>query len=297
MCDLPNDEATMRIVRVQCVGESVRSIPIASLSVVRDEDGEPRLLEDGGQGSVCLYNWTTESGQTREVAVNKVHLKTKLMVARREATWQLACAASAHVCRLLGVCWLQNTALIVMEHHPTTLEEHVQQECPGGLPHAEVLHVSLELACALDALHSRAKSTHRNVQPLNVLLSQNLAVQLADFGFSNSIRAQALNTRIQSGRSGYAAPEELLEGSSSVKSDVYSLGLTIAFCALGRHPCQGMTKSEMQSMLTTALHLPVDNLVDVGLRKVVEQLTARDPAERPTMAVACTLLQTLDACC
>lgn len=116
----------------------------------------------------------------------------------------VACVSSPYVCALHGVCWKGNKALVVMDLHKLTLESYVREHHPHGMPHDQAVTVVLELACALQALHTRAKSMHLDVKPANVLLTESLSVRLCDFGILKSIRTNAASqtTRVRPGTIG-----------------------------------------------------------------------------------------------
>jgi eukaryotic-like serine/threonine-protein kinase len=106
------------------------------------------------------------------------------------------------------------------------------------------LDIRARLVLFLDVLsavaHAHKRSiVHRDIKPSNVLVDRNGKVQLVDFGISkmlsdadnlsSSITRPALTLR-------YASPEQLTNGSVTVTTDVYALGVLLYVLLTGRHP-------------------------------------------------------------
>jgi eukaryotic-like serine/threonine-protein kinase len=106
--------------------------------------------------------------------------------------------------------------------------------CPGGclqkkfqagpMPLADVRRYATHVTMGLAALHARGM-IHRDIKPGNILLNKNGAAQLGDFGLvtDNIVVGYASGQ----GYSDHLAPEVLNGGGTSVKSDVWALGMTI----------------------------------------------------------------------
>jgi eukaryotic-like serine/threonine-protein kinase len=105
----------------------------------------------------------------------------------------------------------------------------------------ETLHIACEIARAVVYLHAKSL-THRDVKPANIFLSRNpngqlpKEVKLGDFGivkwgdFKASISTGTLTVPGQQGLGTlkYMAPEQTINPESvDIKSDVYSLGVTL----------------------------------------------------------------------
>jgi len=95
------------------------------------------------------------------------------------------------------------------------------------------------LAAAVRDLHA-AGWIHRDIKPANILLRKNGEPVLVDFGLAR--RTGEADGRDGDGRRyavgtpGFAAPEQLVEGRSDERSDVYSLGKMVRAAYPGRIP-------------------------------------------------------------
>ncbi|OAO14467.1 protein kinase, partial [Blastocystis sp. ATCC 50177/Nand II] len=88
----------------------------------------------------------------------------------------------------------------------------------------------------LEYLHNR-KILHGNIKPNNLLVSERGIVKLGDYGLTEHV--EHTSKRMKSADSLlYTAPEEFV-GKGEMKSDVWSLGVTLAELAEGKNPLEG----------------------------------------------------------
>ena len=99
-----------------------------------------------------------------------------------------------------------------------------------------------QIASALKYLHDQSSPiVHRDVTPDNLLLRPNGTLTLVDFGAAKEIVSSFTGTII--GKRSSMAPEQF-KGHPSPKSDVYSLGATIAYLVTGKQP-EPLTQSDL----------------------------------------------------
>ncbi|XP_044347327.1 uncharacterized protein [Triticum aestivum] len=84
----------------------------------------------------------------------------------------------------------------------------------------------------LEYLHMKKHIIHMDLKPANVLLDNHMVAKITDFGLARMDGNS--HTTNQVFTLGYCAPEYLLGGRMSVKSDVYSLGVIIIELVMGR---------------------------------------------------------------
>jgi serine/threonine protein kinase, bacterial len=106
----------------------------------------------------------------------------------------------------------------------------------GPLAVVELVSVVGQVASGLDALH-RLGLLHRDVKPSNVMLAEDGAAALADFGLA---RTEAHTVLTHEGRvagtADYVAPEAIRGDRPGPRSDVYALGCLAYACATGAPP-------------------------------------------------------------
>ena len=142
-----------------------------------------------------------------------------------------------------------------------------------GVPENVLRKVTLATTRGLKSLKDEHNIIHRDVKPTNILINTAGAIKICDFGVSGNLVASIAKTNI--GCQSYMAPERISSGgvaqaganpgggTYSVQSDIWSLGLTIIECAMGRYPYPPETYDNIFSQLsvsiqcTTFLHQPL----------------------------------------
>jgi serine/threonine protein kinase len=117
-----------------------------------------------------------------------------------------------------------------------TLEARVEREGPLG--EDEVVRLADELCLHLQFLHRHPAGpiVYRDLKPSNVMLADDGAVHLVDFGIARVYKPGDPRDTQFLGTPGYAAPEQYGGRQSSPASDVYALGATLRFALTGEHP-------------------------------------------------------------
>jgi serine/threonine protein kinase len=77
---------------------------------------------------------------------------------------------------------------------------------------------------------------HRDIKPSNLLLNSAGEVKISDFGVSGQLASSVSNCLSWVGTVTYMSPERIKGDSYSFDSDLWSMGLTLLECALGRFP-------------------------------------------------------------
>eukprot|EP00069_Balaena_mysticetus_P009289 bmy_20041T0 len=122
-----------------------------------------------------------------------------------------------------------------------------------------------QIVRALEHLHSKLSVIHRDVKPSNVLINKEGHVKMCDFGISGYLVDSVAKT-MDAGCKPYMAPErinpELNQKGYNVKSDVWSLGITMIEMAILRFPYESWGTPFQQ------------------LKQVVEEPSPQLPADR-----------------
>jgi fused-like protein len=123
--------------------------------------------------------------------------------------------------------------VVVMEFAQGELFEILEDD--KTLPEEEVQKIAKQLVRALNYLHSN-RIIHRDMKPQNILIGQNGAVKLCDFGFA---RAMSYNTMVLTSIKGtplYMAPELVQEQPYNQTADLWSLGCILYELYYGQPP-------------------------------------------------------------
>ena len=145
-------------------------------------------------------------------------------------------------------------------------------------------------------LYLAHKIMHRDIKPSNILVNSKGQIKLCDFGVSSELVNSVADTFVGTGT--YMAPERIQGSPYTVKSDVWSVGLTLMELAIGKFPFsvendddeegaggpQGILDLLQQIVLEPAPKLPKSEAFPQILEDVIAKCLAKDPAERPTPA-------------
>jgi serine/threonine protein kinase len=162
------------------------------------------------------------------------------------------------------------------------LERYVARN--GPLSPATVLRVALQVAQALEAAQAR-HLIHRDIKPANIMAVANrtgtLDVKLIDFGLAKGAGADGLDasriTRTQDfvGSPAFASPEQCETKKLDIRSDIYSLGVTLWYLLSGKRPFVGTVGEVMVAQIIKAP--PFDQLTQTPepvvslLRRMLEK--------------------------
>ncbi|WP_405866322.1 serine/threonine-protein kinase [Streptomyces sp. NBC_00005] len=151
----------------------------------------------------------------------------------------------------------------------------------GPLPVPAVLWLMAGVAEALQAIHGGG-IVHRDLKPSNVLLAAD-GPRVIDFGISLASDATwNTATGLTVGTPQFMAPEQATAGEVTAATDVFALGQTAAFAALGE-PLYGDGPSA--GVLYRIVHSEPDlSLLPEQLRPLIARCLAADPEERATPA-------------
>lgn len=134
-----------------------------------------------------------------------------------------------------GDCWI---CMQLMDCSLDKFYKFVYEELSETLPEAFIGKVTLATVKALTYLKEKLSIIHRDVKPSNILLDKTGAIKLCDFGISGQLVDSIAKTR-DAGCRPYMAPERIDPQRAKgydIRSDVWSLGITLIELATGRFP-------------------------------------------------------------
>lgn len=238
-----------------------------------------RLLGHGAMGTVYMAR---HEGLDRTAAV-KVMLTIgddPVAVARfnREGR-AIALLRHSNIVTVYDYGEHEGTPYLIEEFVPGgSLAERLKQ----GKPTPEVaLRLLRGIAAGLDYAHKRGV-VHRDVKPLNVLMSQDDTPVIADFGLAKVAQQPAMTaTGVSTGTPAYMAPEQIADvGEIGPATDLYALA-TLAYEMLtGRLPYEG--EDVMRVLVAKVRDDPVPpSQRDPSLSRRVDSVLLRGLARKP----------------
>ncbi len=276
-------------------------------------DTDSRPLGQGGMGVVyqgfCFHEG--DRSQFIPVAIKQMTYTTPALIdkAMREASIQVD---NDHLLRMFGFVpnWEQDLSTgvralryyVVMEalwgvNLDSLISGHLTDQYGNRCEYADSLYelyntnrvefvktVMASVLSGVKALHDSGV-IHRDIDPSNVMITQDGKIKVIDFGISKKIDGSVSRTGgtvIGSlmGKVDYAPPE-MITGDvehHGYTTDIYELGIMMYQLAVGNLPFSGDNAHIAQCQIQTPV--PVDNVPDKALRKIIRKATQKAQPER-----------------
>ncbi|KAF7459440.1 protein kinase NPK2 [Cryptosporidium felis] len=270
-------------------------------------EGTKGLESNYGLGDICMcfkdfeINPTPLGHGRSSVVFSASHITSGRIVAIKDIyvgdiLHQTQLSAEIHSWRLTSYCPLlvqflgafikpnKSVVCLVMEYmNFGTLNDllykcqnnFLAQESPKGIEENFLKFISIQIVDAIAYLHQNNR-IHRDVKLNNILINQDGAVKISDFGISklidqNTSKDHSKNVSTFVGTQIYMSPERLQGKSYSFSSDIWSLGICIYELAAGTHPFKNLSLFDMVYLLCE------DNSENDEPRPFIEKIIKRCP--------------------
>ncbi|MGV9838457.1 protein kinase domain-containing protein [Nocardia niigatensis] len=251
--------------------------------------GHYRLVERIGSGGTGVVWRAVDQRLERSVAVKQILTQPSLSDADKDIVRQRAAREARNAARfqhpnaivVFDITEHEGDPCLVMEYLPSQ-SLAVVLSAQGTLPLPQVARIGEQVASALIAAH-RAGIVHRDVKPGNILLGDNGAVKITDFGIAKSKGDVTLTaTGLISGTAAYLAPEVARGAEPTPAADVFALGATL-FHALEGEPPYGTNPNPL-ALLYAAANGQISEPRNAGpLSDLLLSLLSFEPEDRPSM--------------
>jgi serine/threonine-protein kinase len=250
-------------------------------------------IGSGGMATVHLGRLVADGGFKRTVAIKRLHGhladRPDLVRALLDEAQIVARIHHPNVVPTLDVVSERGEVLLVMEYvHGETLSTLVR--LGGAVPPRIAVGIVVDVLRGLHAAHE-AKSeageplgiVHRDVSPQNVLVGADGVGRVLDFGIAKAEGRSGVTRPGQvKGKLAYMAPEQLLQGVVSRRTDCFAAGIVLWEALTGkrlyeaRDLLEGLDLESAPSRPSSLLSGPLPAALD----DIVLKAIARDPADR-----------------
>ena len=246
-----------------------------------------RQLGAGAMGEVYLAE---DPRIERRVAIKTILLAAAGEVGEEELRARFAREAKAagrlvhpHVVTLFEAGEIEGTFFLTFEHVGGA-DLATRMRRPPPLTLGEAVRIGRQAASGLAAAHRRS-IVHRDIKPSNLLLDEDGAVKISDFGIAKLAGAGTELTRSGSviGTPQYLSPEQVRGEELDGRSDLFSLGVVLYELLAGRRPFAGDTMTTLIYQILSREPEPIAAVVPglpVALAAAVMRLLAKDREER-----------------
>ncbi len=242
-----------------------------------------KLLGEGGMANVYL---AFDTILERKVAVKVLRgdLANDDKFVRRFQREALAASSLSHpnIVEMYDVGEDDGNFYIVMEYiEGKNLKQLIKKR--GSLTLAEVVDIMNQLTDGLAHAHD-SYIIHRDIKPQNILIVDNGIVKITDFGIAMALNnSQLTQTNSIMGSVHYLPPEQAAGKGSTIKSDIYSLGILMYELLTGKLPFKGENAVEialkhMKEPLPS-VKKELDNIPS-SIENIILKATAKNPKNR-----------------
>ena len=157
----------------------------------------------------------------------------------------------------------------------------------GPLDPERAASIAARVADALAAAHA-AGIVHRDIKPANVMVAEDGAVKVLDFGIARAMDATTLTQNAMVlGTAAYMAPEQALGKPADERSDIYALGCVLYALLTGHPPFTGDSAAAVLNQHANVAPPPLDAAIGRAspqLGSYVLQMLSKSPDDRPQTA-------------
>ncbi|XP_005098777.1 dual specificity mitogen-activated protein kinase kinase 4 isoform X2 [Aplysia californica] len=183
-----------------------------------------------------------------------------------------------------GDCWI---CMELMDISLDKFYKFVYTEQHAFIPEEIIGKITVATVKALNYLKEKLKIIHRDVKPSNILLDRKGNIKLCDFGISGHLVDSIAKSR-DAGCRPYMAPERIDPKASSrgydVRSDVWSLGITLMEVTTGKFPYPKWSSvfDQLQQVVQgSAPRLPSDGMFSQECVLFINTCLTKEDKQRP----------------
>lgn len=249
-------------------------------------DGRYQIIRTIGEGGMANVYLAYDTILDREVAVKVLRgdLASDEKFVKRFQREAKAASSLNHpnIVEMYDVGEDNGNYFLVMEYvDGRTLKSLIKKR--GALSLTEVIDIMLQLTSAIACAHD-SYIIHRDLKPQNVMILEDGRAKVMDFGIAIALNSTELTqTNSVMGSVHYLPPEQANGSGSTIKSDVYSLGILMYELLMGKLPFKGENAVEI-AIKQMKEKLPgicsQNELIPQSVENIVLRACAKNPKNR-----------------
>lgn len=212
---------------------------------INDRYEVTKLIGEGGMANVYLgYDTILERDVAIKVLRGDLSDDEKFVRRFRREAQNASLLNHPNIVQIYDVGEDDGNFYIVMEYiKGQTLKQLIKKR--GKLTPAETVDIISQLTDGLAHAHD-SYIIHRDIKPQNIMILEDGMVKITDFGIAMALNASDLTqTNSVMGSVHYLPPEQASGKGSTIKSDIYSLGILMYEMLAGTMPFKGETAVEI----------------------------------------------------
>ena len=250
---------------------------------INDRYEVTKLIGEGGMANVYLgYDTILERDVAIKVLRGDLADDEKFVRRFRREAQNASLLNHPNIVQIYDVGEDDGNFYIVMEYiKGQTLKQLIKKR--GKLTVPETVDIISQLTDGLAHAHD-SYIIHRDIKPQNIMILEDGMVKITDFGIAMAINASDLTqTNSVMGSVHYLPPEQASGKGSTIKSDIYSLGIMMYEMLAGTMPFKGETAVEI-AMKHLKNPMPsvrkVNPSVPQALENIILKATAKNTKNR-----------------
>lgn len=246
-----------------------------------------RSIGEGGMANVYL-GYDTILDRNVAIKILRGDLSTDEKFVRRFQREALSASSLSHpnIVEMYDVGEDNGVYYIVMEYiEGQTLKQLLKKR--GNLTLSESIDIMLQLTDGMGHAHD-SYIIHRDLKPQNIMIQDDGQIKITDFGIAMALNStQLTQTNSVMGSVHYLPPEQAAGKGSTIRSDIYSMGIIFYELLTGTLPFKGDNAVEiaLKQMRDPLPDLTEDNSsIPMSIENVILKSTAKNPKNRYTDA-------------
>ncbi|HTZ94789.1 MAG TPA: protein kinase [Terriglobales bacterium] len=240
------------------------------------------VLGSGGMGKVFkVRNVITDRTEAMKIVASDLAGRQDVADRFLREIKVLATLDHPNIAALRTALKVDNQLLMIMEYvEGTTLSARLSM---GGIPVPDVLNYIDQALTALSYAHKK-QVIHRDIKPGNLMLTPQGVVKVMDFGIARSGGDRGMTmTGTTMGSLCYMSPEQVKGQEVDVRSDVYSMGVSLYELVTGERPFRADSDF---SLMTAQVEQPPKPPIQIrpdlppALNEIILTAMAKDPTKR-----------------